>query len=71
MYTKPSGVPIVELPGYVMYYKAGTFDLIVPRITAGKEVTSEDIIRLGHGGCCEGCAECRYPVCALERRHSG
>ncbi|NDV24299.1 molybdopterin-binding protein [Desulfovibrio sp. JC022] len=65
MYAKLGDIPIVGLPGCVMYYKASIFDLIVPRILAGKEVTREDIIGLGHGGYCEGCAECRYPVCAF------
>lgn len=58
-------VPVVGLPGCVMYYKASVFDLIIPRILAGKEVTRDDIIALGHGGFCEGCGECRYPVCGF------
>jgi len=65
MYARLGDVPIVGLPGCVMYYKASIFDLIVPRIIAGKEVTREDIIGLGHGGYCEGCPECRYPVCGF------
>lgn len=59
------GVPIVGLPGCVMYYRASIFDLIIPRILAGKNVTEDDIINLGHGGFCEGCEQCRYPVCSF------
>jgi len=58
-------VPVVGLPGCVMYYKASIFDLIMPRILAGKDVTRDDIIALGHGGFCEGCKECRYPACGF------
>ncbi len=56
-------VPVLGLPGCVMYHKASIFDLIVPRLLAGETVTREHIAALGHGGFCSGCAECRYPVC--------
>jgi len=65
MLAKIGDIPVVGLPGCVMYYRASIFDLIMPRILAGKEVTREDIINLGHGGFCEGCNECRYPVCSF------
>ncbi|SDK36145.1 molybdenum cofactor synthesis domain-containing protein [Maridesulfovibrio ferrireducens] len=65
MLAKIGDIPVVGLPGCVMYYKASIFDLIIPRILAGKEVSRDDIIALGHGGYCEGCKECRYPVCGF------
>lgn len=58
-------VPVVGLPGCVMYYKASIFDLIVPRLLAGVNVTRDDIIALGHGGYCENCAQCKYPACGF------
>ena len=58
-------VPIIGLPGCVMYYKASIFELIVPRILAGERLTRKDIIAFGHGGFCEGCKGCRYPVCGF------
>jgi molybdenum cofactor synthesis domain-containing protein len=58
-------VPVVGLPGCVMYYRSSIFDLILPRILAGESVTRADIVAIGHGGFCEGCAECRYPVCGF------
>ena len=57
------GTPIMGLPGCVMYAKATVFDLVLPRIAAGVRVSREDLKRLGHGGLCLGCGECRYPVC--------
>jgi molybdenum cofactor synthesis domain-containing protein len=56
-------VPVVGLPGCVMYFSASVFDLVVPRILAGERPTREEIVSLGHGGFCAGCSECRYPVC--------
>ena len=58
-------IPVLGLPGCVMYYRASIFDLVVPRILAGVPVTREDIVALGHGGFCAGCGECRYPSCAF------
>ena len=57
------GVPILGLPGCVMYAKATIFDLLLPRIAAGVRISRSEITAMGHGGLCLGCAECRYPVC--------
>lgn len=60
-----NGVPIVGLPGCVMYHKASIFELLVPRILAGEKLTRRDIVALGHGGLCENCPECHYPSCGF------
>ena len=57
------GMPIMGLPGCVMYAKATIFDLALPRIAAGVEMTKQDFVEMGEGGLCLGCGECRYPVC--------
>lgn len=54
---------IVGLPGCVMYNKTTVFDLLMPRLLAGLQVTAQDIAALGHGGFCPGCATCVYPHC--------
>ncbi len=59
------GLPIIGLPGCVMYHAASIFDLLLPRILAGERLTREDIIALGHGGLCLGCDDCRYPACGF------
>ncbi|MCP4119918.1 MAG: molybdopterin-binding protein [Desulfobacteraceae bacterium] len=56
-------VPVVGLPGCVMYYKATIFELVIPRLVAGERVCRQDIVELGHGGFCENCPECHYPAC--------
>ncbi len=58
-------VPVLGLPGCVMYHDTSIFDLVLPRILAGEEITREDIIKLGHGGLCFRCEQCRYPGCAF------
>ena len=58
-------VPVVGLPGCVMYYKASIFDLVVPRLLAGDSVSREDIASMGHGGFCASCPDCRFPDCAF------
>ena len=62
-------VPVVGLPGCVMYYKASIFDLVVPRMLAGETITKADIVSMGHGGFCSNCPDCRYPVCAFGKGH--
>ena len=57
------GQPVMGLSGCVMYAKATIFDLILPRVAAGLQVTKQEIAALGRGGLCLGCAECHYPVC--------
>ena len=57
------GQPVMGLSGCVMYAKATIFDLILPLVAAGLQVTKQEIAALGCGGLCLGCAECHYPVC--------
>jgi molybdenum cofactor synthesis domain-containing protein len=59
------GVPILGLPGCVMYAKATVFDLLLPRIAAGVPITKSDIVRLGCGGLCLKCDVCTYPNCGF------
>jgi len=58
-------IPVLGLPGCVMYHKTTIFDLIAPRILAGEEITRKDIVRFAHGGLCAGCDPCRYPACSF------
>ena len=58
-------VPVLGLPGCVMYHRTSIFDLVVPRLLTGERLCREDIAGLGHGGFCAGCDECRYPLCGF------
>ncbi|MGN0980062.1 MAG: molybdopterin-binding protein [Candidatus Avoscillospira sp.] len=57
------GMPVMGLPGCVMFAGATIFDLVLPRVAAGVPVTRREIAKMGNGGLCLGCKECRYPVC--------
>jgi len=58
-------LPVMGLPGCVMYSKKTVFDLVLPRILAGEKLTAEDIAEYGHGGLCQSCDVCRYPNCSF------
>lgn len=57
------GVPVLGLPGCVMYAKATIFDLVMPRIAAGIRLSKQDFVACGEGGLCLGCEVCTYPHC--------
>ena len=58
-------IPIVGLPGCVMYAKRTIFDLLLPRLLADDEITAEEIVDLGEGGLCLNCKVCTYPNCGF------
>ncbi|NLA75603.1 MAG: hypothetical protein GX846_09075 [Deltaproteobacteria bacterium] len=61
-------IPVLGLPGCVMYHRASIFDLVLPLLIAGEIVTREYVTSLGHGGFCARCKECRYPVCGFGKQ---
>ena len=58
-------VPIMGLPGCVMYSKRTIFDLVLPRVIACDYVTAEELAQLGEGGLCLNCKICTYPACGF------
>ncbi|MBR1684189.1 MAG: molybdopterin-binding protein [Clostridia bacterium] len=64
-YYGPHRIPILGLPGCVMYAKRTIFDLVLPRLVAGDPVTKEDMARLGEGGLCLSCKVCTFPNCGF------
>ena len=58
-------IPVVGLPGCVMYAKRTIFDLILPRIAAGERLSEKDFTVLGEGGLCLNCEVCTYPNCGF------
>ncbi len=59
------GVPVMGLPGCVMYSKTSVLDIFLPRIVAGIQLQRSDIIHLGNGGLCLQCEICTYPNCGF------
>ncbi len=58
-------VPVMGLPGCVMFAKRTIFDLLLCRAAAGVEISREDIAALGEGGLCLGCKVCTWPNCGF------
>ena len=58
-------VPVLGLPGCVMYAKRTIFDLVLPRVMADDPITPEDIAALGEGGLCLNCKVCTFPNCGF------
>ena len=58
-------IPVMGLPGCVMYAGRTIFDIVLPRIMADDKVTAEELAALGEGGLCLGCDICTYPNCGF------
>lgn len=58
-------IPVMGLPGCVMYAKRTVFDLILPRVMADDKVSAAELAALGHGGYCMSCERCTFPACAF------
>ncbi len=60
-------IPVLGLPGCVMYARRTVFDLVLPRLIAGEKLESEDISSYGEGGLCLNCDICHFPNCGFGR----
>jgi molybdenum cofactor synthesis domain-containing protein len=58
-------IPVMGLPGCVMYAKRTIFDLVLPRIAAGETLSAADLNTLGEGGLCLNCPVCTFPNCGF------
>ena len=61
-------IPVMGLPGCVMYSRRTVFDLVLQRLMADIPVTAEDLAALGNGGLCLDCEVCVYPNCGFGKR---
>jgi len=56
-------VAILGVPACGMYHKNTVLDLVFQRVIAGEDLTKSDLASLAHGGLCQGCEICHYPIC--------
>lgn len=61
-------IPIMGLPGCVMYSRRTIFDLMLPKVMAGEKIALDDITTLGAGGLCLDCEVCIYPNCGFGKQ---
>ncbi len=58
-------IPILGIPACGMYHRITILDLVLPRVMAKEKITKKDINHLAHGGLCQNCGVCHYPICPL------
>lgn len=58
-------IPMMGLPGCVMFAKKTVFDLVLGRVMTGERLTKADIMRYATGGLCQSCEVCHYPNCTF------
>ena len=58
-------IPMMGLPGCVMFAKKTVFDLVLGRVVTGEKLTKADIMRYATGGLCQSCEVCHYPNCTF------
>lgn len=63
--TEDRTVPILGLPGCVMYAKRTVFDLLLPRVMADDRICAKEISAYGEGGLCLNCQTCTFPNCGF------
>jgi formylmethanofuran dehydrogenase subunit E len=54
-------VRVMGVPACALYFKTTSFDLLLPRLLAGLEITRRDLARMGHGAFCLDCKLCTFP----------
>lgn len=63
LYGRLDKKPVLGLPACVFHHNATLFDIIFPRVLAGEVLTRKEISLLGHGGFCQNCNSCNFPLC--------
>ena len=62
----PSGdIQVMGVPACALFFKHTVFDLLLPRLLAGRRITRKELARLGEGGYCMACSVCTYPKCGF------
>lgn len=58
---------VLGVPGAAISLPTTMFDVLLPQIFTGDRLTKEDLVRLGDGGLCQLCQNCRWPNCTFGR----
>jgi formylmethanofuran dehydrogenase subunit E len=58
---------VFGVPACALFYKATSFDLLLPRLLAGLPVTRLDLAQMAEGGYCLSCKSCTFPKCPFGR----
>lgn len=58
-------VQVIGVPACGLYHKTTSFDLLLPRLLAGVEITRNDLAEMAHGAFCKNCETCTFPNCGF------
>ncbi|MEL4107087.1 molybdopterin-binding protein [Oscillospiraceae bacterium WX1] len=59
---------LIGIPASVMHHPVTSFDVFLPRVFAGIQITKEEIADYGVGGLCRFCPDCRFETCYFGNR---
>lgn len=54
---------VIGVPACALYFKTTLFDLLLPRLLAGRVITRQELAAMGEGGFCMSCKICTWPKC--------
>ena len=54
---------VIGVPACALYFKTTLFDMLLPRLLAGRVLTRADLAAMGEGGFCVNCNTCTWPKC--------
>ena len=54
---------IIGVPACALYFKVTLFDVLLPRLLAGRQISRSELAAMGAGGFCAGCKLCTWPKC--------
>ena len=60
-------IPILGVPGAAIKLPTTVFDVLLPQIFSGDNITGEELVNLADGGLCQMCEACHWPNCTFGR----
>jgi formylmethanofuran dehydrogenase subunit E len=54
---------VIGVPACALYFKVTLFDILLPRLLAGRRISRSELAALGAGGFCANCKLCTWPKC--------
>ncbi|MBR3880647.1 MAG: trehalose-binding protein, partial [Mailhella sp.] len=60
-----ASMQVMGVPACALFFKHTVFDLLLPRLLAGRRITRAELARLGEGGYCQSCRACTFPKCGF------
>jgi formylmethanofuran dehydrogenase subunit E len=54
---------VIGVPACALHFKVTLFDILLPRLLAGRRISRSELAALGEGGFCANCKLCTWPKC--------